>query len=280
MQAYSTRAYAKINLTLDITGKRFDGYHTISSVMQSVDLYDTVTVSLLDYDATSVIVCDDPTVPCDIRNTAYKAAKLIQQVGGTDRKYRIDIKKNIPSQAGLGGASTDAAAVLRCFNTLLKLSYPDEELMNLASDIGADVPFGLFETTALCQGIGDVINALPALKKHHVVIVKPEFGVSTPEAYKLYDTKGIAPRNSTKKVVKALYESKEFYQDMSNDFEELIDNKEIYAIKAKLMSCKALCAQMSGSGSAVFALFKDESDAEFAYKTLSKEYKCYLTTTR
>lgn len=274
------RAYAKINLTLDITGKRFDGYHTIESIMQPIDLYDVIDVKLRDFNDINTVICDDPSVPCDIRNTAYKAAKLMLKQLRSDKTFYIDIKKNIPSQAGLGGASADAAVVMRIINAMFNVALSDEHLNKIAAEVGADVPFCLFGSTALCQGIGDVITPLPMLKKHHVVIVKPEFGISTPEAYRLYDEKGLTPRHSTKKVVRAMLNYEDIYPHMSNDFEELINNDAIYAIKMKLLNCKALCAQMSGSGSAVFGLFKDEQDAKAAYDRLSKEYKCYLTTTR
>lgn len=280
MQNYTARAYAKINLSLDITGKRFDDYHTISSVMQSIDLYDEVSVTMTNCQNAPEITCSDPSVPCDTRNTAYKAAKLILEYAHSYRSCKIHIKKSIPTQAGLGGASADAAAVMKCLNFMLNLTLKEEEMMRIATVIGADVPFAIFETTALCTGIGEIITPLPMLTKHHVVIVKPEFGISTPEAYRLFDEKKIITHNSTPRVVEAIRGKKDFYHLMSNDFEDVIQREEIGNIKSKLLGHRALCAQMSGSGSAIFGLFKDERDARRAYNTLSEEYKCYLTTTR
>lgn len=280
MQNYTARAYAKINLTLDITGKRFDNYHTVSTIMQAIDLYDEVSVTMTGCQHAPEITCTDPSIPCDTRNTAYKAAKLILEYANSYRSCKIHIKKNIPAQSGLGGASADAAAVIKCLNFILNLTLKEEDMMRMAALIGADVPFGIFETTALCTGIGEVITPLPMLPKHHIVIAKPEFGISTPEAYRLFDEKNLSSHNSTPKVTEAMLKNQDFYHLMTNDFEGITDSYEIKDIKSKLYDSNALCAQMSGSGSAVFGLFKNEQDAKVAYGKLSEEYKCYLTTTR
>lgn len=266
------KAYAKINLSLDITGKRDDGYHELESVMQSVSLCDDVTVYLMNQ-PTITVFCSDRSIPVDERNTAYKAAKLMLDLRGDNDGCAIVINKRIPSQAGLGGGSADAAAVIKALNKALSLGLDDGELAKIGAGVGADVPFCIYNHTCLCRGIGEDIEILPELKKYDIVIIKPDFGISTPEAYKNFDTKQIESARASEKLVNAIKNGDDICKLIANDLEAAADNEEIEAIKTKLVENGALCAQMTGSGSAVFGLFDVKENALTAYHSLSSEYE-------
>lgn len=266
------KAYAKINLSLDIIGRRDDGYHELESVMQSVSLCDDVTVYLMNQ-PTITIFCSDRSIPVDERNTAYKAAKLMLDLAGVKCGCEIIINKRIPSQAGLGGGSADAAAVIKALNKALELNFDDNKLAKIGSQVGADVPFCIYNGTCLCKGVGEDVEVLPALKKHHVVIIKPNFGISTPEAYKNFDKKQTPSARASEKLVEAIKNGEDISKLIANDLEIAAENDEIKAIKAKLIENGALCAQMSGSGSAVFGLFDVKDNALTAYDSLSREFE-------
>ncbi len=275
----SLHAYAKINLTLDVGSIRPDGYHEITSVMQTIDLADDVTVELNDDDGIT-IECNNPDVPCDSSNIAYKCARAILDRCKSQRGCLIKIEKNIPMQAGLGGGSADGAAVLMAINLILGLGLRDEDLMSIGAQFGADVPFCVHRSAALCEGIGDIVTSLPKLKEHHVVIVKPNFGISTPEAYKLFDQKKIKSADMTPKMVRAMMYNRKFYPYISNDLERAIDNDEIKEIKQMLIDKGAAVAEMTGSGSAVYGLFTDEHKAFTAYLDFCiEDYDCYCSKT-
>ena len=171
-----TKAYAKINLSLDIIGKREDGYHLLEMVMQTIDLYDEITIEKQDEGIT--IGCNKVYVPRDERNLAYKAAKLFIEKYNISQGVNINIKKNIPVSAGLAGGSTDAAAVLKIMNRLFNINAEDEELMKLGEELGADVPYCI-KGDCLCEGIGEKVTELKRFKDKIIVIVKPPFGIST-----------------------------------------------------------------------------------------------------
>ena len=266
------KAYAKINLSLDIIGRRDDGYHELESVMQSVSLCDDVTLTLTSQ-PTITISCSDKNIPCDERNTAYKAAKLMLNLAAVKCGCEIVINKRIPSQAGLGGGSADAATVIKALNKALELNFDEHELAKIGSQVGADVPFCIYNGTCLCKGIGEDVEVLPNSKKYHVVIVKPNFGISTPEAYKNFDKKSIESARASDKLAEAIKNGEDICNLIANDLEIAAENEEIEAIKAKLIENGALCAQMSGSGSAVFGLFIAKENALTANNQLSREYE-------
>ncbi len=271
-------AFAKVNLTLDVGDTRPDGYHYIESIMQTLRLSDTIHI-WLNNDEDITITCDNENVPCDSRNIAYKCARAILDYCHSLRGCKIHIEKNIPLQAGLGGGSADGAAVLIGINCLLNLGLNRETLMKIGAQIGADIPFCVWRGTALCQGIGDIITPLPPLKKHYVVIVKPDFGISTAEAYRIVDEKGIGNRCVSNLMIRAYLNDKPIYKYVSNDFELALDNKDIKEIRQQLLDTGALCAQLSGSGSCVYGLFDEEIIAMLSYERLSGQYDCYLTIT-
>lgn len=187
MRTLTVAAPAKINLSLDITGVREDGYHLLRSVMQSIDLSDYLTISLIDGPAAIKLTSEEKKLPLDSRNTCYRAAAYWLDLCGSSYSIIIDIEKNIPSEAGLGGGSSDAAAVLRALNSLSGGLLTDDELHRAALWTGADVPFCLAGGISLCEGVGEIIEPLPAMPERHLLLLKPYFGLSTPEVFKQVD---------------------------------------------------------------------------------------------
>ena len=251
------KAPAKINLSLDVLGKRADGYHELSTVMQSVDLFDIITVS--DNDSGKVTIsCDYEGVPCDDRNICAKAAyRFFEHCRMPVSGVHIEIEKTIPTQAGLAGGSSDGAAVIMGLNFLFDAKLTPAEMIEIGEKIGADVPFCLEGGTKLCTGIGATMKRLPPFHGAHLVICKPDtVSVSTAEAYQKVDA---LPKHPcyTDEMVKALY-SRDLFMITStifNDFELALQIPEVISIKKTMLDFKAKGAGMSGSGSAVFAVF-------------------------
>jgi len=217
------QAYAKINLTLEILSKREDGYHDIVSVMQSISLCDRLRIRALPGDI--MVHCSDHGVPSGRENIAYKAADRLKNALGVKKGVWISIEKGIPSAAGLGGGSSDAAAVLRGLNRLWKAGLSKDELIALAKDVGADVPFFIQGGTALAQGIGERLKKLSPITTLWFVLVKPPFGVSTKEVYEKFDSmeKKIKSRPHHQRLLAALYrgELKNASINMVNMLEEV-----------------------------------------------------------
>jgi 4-diphosphocytidyl-2-C-methyl-D-erythritol kinase len=265
------KAAAKINLALDVTGKLENGYHTIESVFQTVGLYDEVTVELAD--SGIELSCEVPEefasadpIPCDERNIAYKAARKFFDENGMDCGCRIHIKKGIPSQAGMGGGSTDAAAVLYCLGELTGKS------MSAPEKLGADVPFFLTGGTAYVEGIGERISPIADYSGRILVIGKGREGVSTAEAYSNIDSL-IAPKHpEVHKLVNDIENTPdEAHKYFGNLFEQAVKLSEVDDIKASMLEEKALSAVMTGSGSAVFGLFADNDTAESCAEKLKEK---------
>ncbi|MCL2488245.1 MAG: 4-(cytidine 5'-diphospho)-2-C-methyl-D-erythritol kinase [Oscillospiraceae bacterium] len=259
-------APAKINLTLDITGRLDNGYHTIRSVMQAVDLADRITLTLTGRPGIRVSI-DDRTggdsLPADSRNTAYRAAALMFAGSGYAGGAEIHIEKHIPQQAGLGGGSADAAGVLTGLNRLLAADFCRERLMALGAEVGADVPFCVHGGTALAAGIGADISPLPTLPGCHIVIAKPAGGVSTAEAYRLADGAVITARPDHDRLEQALRERDlpEIGALLCNVFEPALALPETGNMHTIMRRHRCLGCQMTGSGSASFALFDNPAAA-------------------
>ena len=268
------KAYAKINLTLDITGKRADGYHEVKTVMQSVSLCDSVTLCTNDSGKITVS-CEYPGVPCDERNIAVKCAVSFFEAAGIKNKgLHIAIDKNIPTQAGLAGGSADGAAVFRGLNELYGKPLSEEGLCSLGAKIGADVPFCIMGGTALGEGTGTVLTRLKPLPHMYFVLVKPPFGISTKEAFDAVDSAGPPEYNATDRMLECLDDVRLIGKNLRNDFEETLRNEPLLKIKSKLLECDgALGAVMTGSGSTVYAVFDDEKKAKACKKLFSEEYK-------
>lgn len=280
------QANAKINLTLDIIGKRPDGYHDLVMVMQSVGLHDDVEVNLNDSGKITVR-SSSAALKDDESNIAYKAAKAFFAYGGIEGQgVDITIEKNIPMEAGMAGGSADGAAVIVALNELCGTGWPDEELWEIGVTVGADVPFCITGGTMLAEGKGEILTPLPALADfpHPPVILlcKPEVGVSTGQAYAAVDhcdpdTLALF-RPNTDAMKRALAE-----QDLlgvtdylENVFERVLPIDECSEIKRTMLVFGALGACMTGSGTTVFGIFdsaeKADQCAAFLKKTFAKTY--------
>jgi 4-diphosphocytidyl-2-C-methyl-D-erythritol kinase len=258
---YDLRAFAKINLLLDITERLPNGYHALSMIMQSVDLYDEVTVA----EGERGIECDDPSVPTDERNIAWKAVDAFAAATGVDcGNTRIILKKHIPSAAGLAGGSADGAAVLAGLDLLYKTHLPADELCRIGAAVGADVPFCLTGGTKLALNIGDVLAPLPPLPDVTFVLAKPARGVSTKEAYAAFDE---AQDVSHIHLPTLLFDAAKgdwdrVFRRTCNTFEQLIEVPERVPIKTVMRRCGSTFSMMSGSGPTVFGVFPTRDAAE------------------
>lgn len=269
------KANAKINLLLDVTGVKKNGYHRLYTVMQSVSLYDILSVEKTDDDRI-IITCNDDTVPVDEKNIAYKAAAAFYQKLGINenRGLRISIEKNIPSLSGLGGGSADGAAVFKVLNEFYGFPFSDRELVSISSEVGADIPFIIVGGTALCEDIGSVVAPLPSVKDFYFVIVRPEGGSSTKTAYEEIDS-GIAIRHPKGELMvdEILdFNFREAFRYCANVFEQVIEVPKRVDIKEIMNNCGALAACMSGSGTAVYGIFENKKDAENCRCLLEKKY--------
>jgi len=279
MQEVRIQAYGKVNLGLDITGRRPDGYHLVRMVMQTVRVFDDVTVSVLPdpEDAGEIhLSCDHPEIPSDSRNLAYQAALKVMDAREIPAGVRIDIKKRIPAQAGMAGGSADAAAVIRGMDACFSLSMSREEQDRIALSLGADVPFCLRRGTYLAEGIGEKLARLPDLPSCYMVIIKPDFGVSTPWAYQRFDELEIPKDGKEHPDIDRLIEAlrsgsiRSVADSMGNILESVVieEYPEIQHIKDSLVTYGAVKALMSGSGPTVFGIFNDEVKAQDAFMHL------------
>lgn len=260
IQIIKARANAKLNLYLDITGRRADGYHLLETVMQSISLADEVTVVVSAGNGIS-LSCDRDDVPTDERNTAYRAAEYFMQAAGVSGTVCIDIEKHIPSGAGMGGGSADAAAVLRALNTAFDEPLSEQQLLEIAARVGADVPFCLAGGTKLCRGIGEDMSDFPA--PHGVfLVVKPDFGCPTGEAYHRYDESPIPVHGGLEKLRAAMPDN--YASGMYNVFQKLYSDERIDDICSRLKALGAQGAALTGSGSACFGVFDERGEAERA----------------
>ena len=288
------KAYAKINLGLDVVRKRADGYHDVKMIMQMIDVFDTIdiklgiengenTVSLGGLGKISV-VCGDENVPCGETNLVCKSAKAFLEYTGKKADISVKIEKNIPVGAGLAGGSTDAAAVLRALNVLLKTDLSDTELMKIAKNIGADVPFCVVGNTYLAEGIGEILTPVKSNIKFDILLVKPPFSVSTPSVYKSLVLDENTTHPDIDKIKNALEDGNVsvIYENLGNTLEDVTLKMygEVGKIKENLKNLGASAVLMSGSGPSVFAIFGDRQKLDGAYKIMKEKYKqTYLTST-
>lgn len=277
MSIHTEKAYAKINLYLDVTNKREDGYHDVLSVMQNVTLCDTVRISIEDSDETLIdVFCTDLSIPQGDKNIAYKAAKSYLDKVGKSAVVSVEIEKNIPSAAGLGGGSSDAAAVLRGLNAMFGDMLNIDELCDLGARIGADVPFCVRGGACIARGIGECLEECIGLDSGKVLLIaRAGEGVSTPDAYRELDVlyADLANRNNGdvkfNELVNSLKQKDDAstYAAMYNVFEDVVLPKHSMAakIKEEMYVSGAQFAMMSGSGPSVFGIFPD---AVFALNAL------------
>ena len=251
-------AFAKVNLTLDVLGKRDDGYHDLKSVMQTISVRDDIEIDL-EIGKPWELTCDKDDIPADERNLAWKAARVFFDAIGKDPNgLSIRITKRIPSGAGLGGGSADAAAVLRALNRHYDNPFSILALAELGSTVGSDVPFCVICGTAMVEGRGEKLRKLPDMPDAFFVICKPEFSISTPELYRKIDETVISRRPDHSAMENALFvgDIAKVAENLVNVFDPLVtkDHLELNYIKSIFNSYGAIGYQMTGSGSAVFAL--------------------------
>lgn len=270
------KAWAKLNLTLDVLGRREDGYHDLKSVMQTVSLYDDITL-YLETGEPWKLECDKEGIPCDERNLVWKAAKLyLDTIGKDPNGLRMVIEKRIPSGAGMGGGSADAAAVLRALNQHYGEPLSIAELADLGARVGSDVPFCVVGGTVMCEGRGEILTRLPDMPKCIFVICKPEFSISTPVLYRQLDAveDPLHPDNDAMETAIRSGDLAGIANHICNAFEPVVsaEHKEIEHIKGIYGAHGASAAQMTGSGSVVFAIMPDMAGAEAAAEELRKTY--------
>lgn len=274
-------AYAKINLLLDIVATRTDGYHDLFMIMQSIGLYDTVTITQNKSGKIS-ITCNINDIPLDNKNIAYKAAKaFFEAVNVKNTGINIDIVKRIPHAAGLAGGSADGAGVLVALNELFNTELSDDELCEIGVKIGADVPFCIKGGTLLAQGIGDVLNKVKPLRKCYILIAKPDCGVNTGYAYKQFDRVGKVHTPDKLAMLCAMQsrDLNEICQRMENVFEQFIEVPNKVEIKEIMRRNGAIGVCMSGSGPTVFGIFENKENAEKAGSMLKELAKDIAVTT-
>lgn len=270
-------ARAKLNLSLDVLARREDGYHDLRMVMQTVELADVI--SLTEQEESKVCVSTNLRyLPNDERNLAAIAFRKFQEATGWMGKgLSIEIDKHIPVCAGMGGGSSDAAAVLRAVNELSGLHLPLERLAQIGEQVGSDVPYCVLGGTALAEGKGEQLTALPSMPACFIVICKPSFPISTPELFGCIDCKKIRCRPDTEGIIAALHANdlNGIARRLYNVFEDVLTDRrgtEIAEIKSEMVSGGALGAAMSGTGPTVFGIFDDEEKAKRVCQKLKEQY--------
>ena len=285
MTSITVNAPAKLNLTLDVLGKRADDYHEVKMVMQSVALADELTLTLGPGEGLTLST-NLGFLPVNGKNLAVAAALCLQRECGIAwEQLNIDLKKKIPVCAGTAGGSADAAAVLRGLNELLQLNLSPERLAQIGEEVGSDVPYCVLGGTALAEGRGERVTTLPAIPFCWVVMAKPDFPVSTPELFARLDGQRLRCHPDTTGLVTALRE-----QDLHgvarrlfNVFEEILPQRkreQVEELKQTLLDNGALGACMTGTGPTVFGLFESEKIAQQAYEAVKRfPVEAFLTYT-
>ena len=283
MITLETQAFAKLNLTLDVLGKREDGYHELESVMQQITLCDDIQIDL-ETGEDWKLECDWEEIPTDSENLAWKAAGVFYKALGKDPQgVTIRIQKRIPVGAGLGGGSADAAAVLKALNDHEGKPFTGEQLRKLGEKIGSDVPFCIHGSTMLATGRGEKLELLPVMPRCFYCIAMPDFTISTPELYAAWDQQA-EHMHAPSDVMKAGLASADLLKaagSVRNVLEPLVSEQhpEIEEIRAAMMDAGALGVSMTGSGSAVFGVFDAFDMAAVASMSLlEKGFKTYLST--
>jgi 4-diphosphocytidyl-2-C-methyl-D-erythritol kinase len=269
------RSYAKINLTLDVLGKRPNGYHDVEMIMQTVSLFDLVIVDKSH--GNIVINTNLKYLPTNEKNIAYKAAQMFFKRTGIRGGVRIMIHKNIPVAAGLAGGSGNGAVVLHAMNMLFNAGLSIDELCEMGAELGADIPYCLVGGTQLAQGIGEILTPLSPMKKTSVLIVKPPINVATASIYEQIDSAPIEKRPETQKIIDALNNGDVRFiaENLCNVMEAVTEKMYpvVGGIKKKMLINGAVGAVMSGSGPSVFGIFDDEEKAKLSHDSFAHQYK-------
>ena len=267
------KAYAKINLGLDVLGKRDDGYHLVKMIMQNVDIYDTLIFTRTT-DGKVTLKANDDTIPVDDSNLICKVARQLQEKYSVTYGAEIELVKRIPVAAGMAGGSTDGAAAYRALNELWELGLSDKELCELAVKLGADIPYCIIGGTALSEGIGEVLTPIEGKAKYHLVVAKPDIMVSTGWVYTELDSTEITRHPDIDAVKAAIEEGdvKRMCSEIHNVLEPVTTAKYevIKGIEKVLEDSGAVKAFMTGSGPTVFAVFDNEDKAKKGFEAVKK----------
>ena len=279
MKSLHIRSYAKINLCLNITGKRKDGYHELDMVMVPISLHDSLVVDLLKKSPDNFVTVDDFSIGSFNYNLATFSIDKLRSIYHFDEKFRILIHKVIPIQAGLGGGSSNAACALRAVNDMLDLGASDEELMEIGKTLGCDIPFFVKCKPARCRGLGEILEPIEIKNNYYVLIVKPEAGCSTREVYATADSMDL-PVCNVENVIKALKEGDDdlLAASMGNALQAPAISlvPQIQTIIDELRDCGLKIVQQTGSGSAVFALSTDKKLLQRVLKQFDNKYQVEL----
>lgn len=279
MNRTKLRAYAKINLALDVTGRRDNGYHDVRMIMQSINLYDELTIYKIPKENVEnkrsiIIETDSSEIPNDENNLIYKAARLLANECGIEDGIRVVLKKNIPVAAGMAGGSTDAAAVLKGMNSLFELGLEQKRLFELGVKIGADVPYCILGGTALSEGIGEILTPLCPMPECSILIAKPDISVSTGYVYTAFDSLKERQHPDIDSMITAIDQGNisEISKLLGNSLEGVTQEEYpiIKEIKQLMLGNNALGALMSGSGPTVFGLYEDREKAELTVNELKQ----------
>jgi len=273
MKEIIIESYGKINLGLDVLYKRQDGYHELNTIMQQIDLSDTLTLSEIKEDI--VLECNEKDLPLDSTNLVYRAWKKIQEKTGINKGIQIGIHKKIPIAAGLAGGSSNAAMVLKGLNELWQLNLSEEELKQMGVELGADVPYCIMGGTALAQGIGEKLTKLKSFGGKNILLVNPGISISTADVYKNLKLSN-KPKLDTEKIISFMEKEdlKSLGENIINVMEEVVIKQHpiISEIKKDMMKSGALGSLMSGSGPTVFGLYEDKDKLQFSKKKLREKY--------
>lgn len=273
MNEYQMKAYAKINLGLDVVRRLENGYHEVKMVMQTVGIYDELCFDRAE--SGIMITCDTGEIPTDENNLIYKAAKLMMEHYQIKEGVRIHLHKNIPIAAGMAGGSTDAAATMKGMNRLFDLGAGLKELMELGVAIGADVPYCILGGTALAEGIGEKLRALPSAPDCYLLVAKPDINVSTKYVYEHLDAEGISKHPDIDGMVQAIEQGS--LQGIIERMDNVLESVTVKAypiietIKGRMKELGAVGSLMSGSGPTVFGIFLSEDRVAEAYEQLRAE---------
>ena len=273
------KARAKINLNLLVLDKREDNYHNIKSVFQKVNLYDEIYLKKINENEFKMIT--NMGEINNKENIIYKAYIKLKEKCKNITGIQVRLNKKIPMQAGMAGGSTDCAAFIILMNRLFDLKLSKKDMSDLGKELVADVIPCFYNRPVIAEGIGDIITKIDTNFKYYLVIIKPEMSCSTKEMYKKIDTKKINQKDRTKEIVEALEKSdiEILSSNLYNVFEEVIDRKDLIEnIKQKLINNGAISSLMTGSGSAIYGIFKDKNTAENAYESLKDKYQTYICT--
>ena len=276
MNSIQLKSRAKINLSIDVLGKRKDGYHLVEMIMQTIDLYDIINIKEIDIDEIN-INSNSEDIPLNEDNIVYKAAKLLKDEFNIKKGIDIFIEKNIPVAAGMAGGSSNAAAVLVGLNKLWNLNLSEVNLQEIGLKLGADVPFCISGGAALAEGIGEKLTSIKGLSEDTIILVcKPNLFVSTKDVYQGLDLENIKNRPDNKFLIQCLEDGN--INLLAKNMVNLLENvtskmhEEIKEIENTMLKYNALGSMMSGSGPTVFGLFDNEDDALNGKVELLKKY--------